>query len=193
MRQFIKANGETTERLYLLSSLCTGGSREDDSVAALQRILAIMPDHAGANNDLGYFWVNAGIHLDQAGPMIRKALEDKPDDPAFLDSLGWFYYKSGRFDEARKLLEKALSMPDGLSPEVIQHLADTLYRQGHSQEAIQHWAAALQLLELTSHLNPNDLKVKDYVSKALTEARAGRTPALSPIVEASPVKSADSH
>src|ERR1043165_6107853 len=94
-------------------------------------------DHIGANNDLGYFWANNGIHLEQAEPMIRKALEGKPEDPAFIDSLGWLYYKQGKFNDAAVALEKAISLPGGASPEVIRHLGDALYRLDRPREAIE--------------------------------------------------------
>jgi tetratricopeptide (TPR) repeat protein len=190
MRDFMQANGETTERLYLLSNFYSMAGNEDATVAALQRVLAIMPDHIGANNDLAYFWVNAGIHLEQAEPMIRKALENKPNDPAFLDSLGWLYYKQGKFAEAAALLLTALAMPDGTAPEVVQHLGDTLYRMGRGPEAIEQWAKALQMLAIAGKLTAADVKVREYLTKVVTEARAGRVPAVSPIVEAGPAKAA---
>jgi predicted Zn-dependent protease len=192
MREFMKANGETSERLYLLANFCSMAGNEDGSVAALQRVLAIMPDHIGANNDLGYFWVNAGIHMEQAEPMIRKALENKPNDPSFLDSLGWLNYKQGKFAEAAALLQKALALPDGTAPEVVQHFGDTLYRMGRGPEAIEQWAKALQMLAISAKLSAAEAKVREYLTKAVTEARAGRVPAVSPIVEAGPSKAAGS-
>jgi tetratricopeptide (TPR) repeat protein len=190
LRGFMKTCGETTERLYLLSHFYATAGNDDSSVAALQRLLAIMPDNIGANNDLGYFWVNAGIHLEQAEPMIRKALENKPDDPAFLDSLAWLYYKQGKFPEAAALLQKALAMPDGSAPEVIQHFADTLYRLGRQPEAVEQWAKALQLLSISGKVTPADLKERDYLTKAVTEARAGRTPNVTPTALSDQTKAA---
>ncbi len=190
MRDFMKENGETTDRLYLLAHFHSSTGNDDASVAALQRVLAIMPDHIGANNDLGYFWINAGIHLEQAEPMIRKALENKPDDPAFLDSLAWLYYKQGKFAEAAALLQKALALPNGTAPEVVQHLGDTLYRMGRLPDAIEEWARALQLLALTKSLSTADLKVREYLTRAVTEAKAGRRPEISPILDTDKSKAA---
>jgi tetratricopeptide (TPR) repeat protein len=182
MRDFIRANGETSNRLYALAHYDTLAGNDDASVAALQRLLAIMPDHIGANNDLGYFWVNAGIHLEQAEPMINKALDNKPDDPAFLDSLAWLHYKQGRFEQAATLLQKVLASPEGAAPEVIQHFADTLYRLGRTPEAVTQWEKALQLLTISGRLAPPDLKERDYLIRVVSEARAGRAPDVSPTV-----------
>jgi len=190
MRDFMKANGETTERLYLLSRFYSASGNDDASVAALQRVLAIMPDHIGANNDLGYFWVNAGIHLEQAEPMLNKALANKPEDPAFLDSLAWLNYKRGKFAEAAALLQKALALPNGTAPEVVQHLGDTLYRMGRGPEAVEQWAKALQMLAIADKLTAADRKEREYLTQAVTEARAGRVPEVSPIAEVESTKAA---
>jgi tetratricopeptide (TPR) repeat protein len=190
MRNFMKAGGETTERLYLLSHFYSTSGNDDASVAALQRVLAIMPDNLGANNDLGYFWVNAGIHLEQAEPMIRKALENKPEDPAFLDSLAWLNYKRGKFADAAALLQKALALPNGMAPEVVRHFGDALYRMGREPEAVEQWAKALQMLAISEKLTPADRKEREYLTQAVTEARAGRVPEVSPVVEAESTKAA---
>jgi tetratricopeptide (TPR) repeat protein len=149
-----------------------------------------MPDHIGANNDLGYFWANAGIRLDQAEPMIKKAVENKPDDPAFIDSLGWLYYKQGKFADARLQLERAISLPGGASAEGIQHLGDTLYRLGKTQEAIDRWAQAREMLGSPDKLSPDDKKESQYLSAALAAARAGKEPALSPLADSPGTKAA---
>ena len=122
--------------------------------------------------------------------MIRKALDNKPDDPAFLDSLGWLYYKQGKFAEAAALLQKALALPDGTAPEVVQHFGDTLYRMGRGPEAIEQWAKALQMLQISDKLTSADRKERDYLTKAVAESRAGRTPAVSPLAESDKSKSA---
>jgi tetratricopeptide (TPR) repeat protein len=181
LRNFMEARGESTEVLYLLGHLYAEAGQEDASVASLQRILAIMPDHIGANNDLGYFWTNAGIHLDLAEPMINKALQNKPGDASFIDSLGWLYYKQGRFDDAVSQLERAAALPGGAQAEVIRHLGDALYRQNRAAEAIERWAEALQRLSVTESMSRNDRAQRDYLNTVLTEARAGRPVPVSPV------------
>jgi tetratricopeptide (TPR) repeat protein len=190
MRDFIKFNGETTERLYLLSHFYSAAANDDAAVAALQRVLSIMPDNIGANNDLGYFWANAGIHLDQAEPMIRKALENRPDDPAFMDSLGWVYYKQGKFSEAMDLIQKAASLPGGNDPEVLQHLGDTMYRLGRGPDAIEKWKQALQQIRIADHQTAADRKKQEYLSKVVNDAQAGNTPAVSATIDTDAAKSA---
>lgn len=190
---FIRSNGETTERLYALSHFYSAAGDFDASTASLQRILAIMPDHIGANNDLGYFWVDAGLRLADAEKMIQKAIENEPNNSAFLDSLGWLYYKQGRFNDAVVQLTKALSLPGGNEPEVIQHLADALYRVGRTTEAVERWRQAREMLGAdTSGLTPHEKKNRDYLDKVISTSARGDQPELTPIANAATRPAAES-
>jgi tetratricopeptide (TPR) repeat protein len=181
LRTLIHDNGETPDRVYSLSHLYSVAGQDDQSVAALQQVLALMPDHTGANNDLGYFWADAGIHLDDAERMIKRAVENEPTNSAFLDSMGWLEYKQGRFADAIGWLERAVAQPDGMEAEVVQHLGDALYRAGRKPEALERWAQAQSLLSIeNAPPSPAQEKLKNYLTKVLTAARAGQEPALTP-------------
>ena len=184
LRTFIHDNGETPDRLYSLSHLYSAANDDDDSVAALQQVLTLMPSHTGANNDLGFFWTDQGIHLDDAEPMMKKALDNEPNNSAFLDSLGWLYYKQGKFAEALTFLERAVAQPDGMEAEVVQHLGDTLYRSNRKPEALERWTQAQSLLTLeTSPTDPDPKsheKLKNYLTQVLNAARNGQDPLLTP-------------
>ena len=76
----------------------------DKAATLLKKSIELDPSKAAqAYNYLGYMWVDRNLNLDEAGSMIRKALEIEPENGAFLDSLGWFYFKKGDF--ARALTE----------------------------------------------------------------------------------------
>ena len=98
-----------------------------------------------AYNYLGYMWVDKGMNLEEAGGMIRKALEISPKNGAYLDSLGWYYFKVGKFDEARRELLAALDVMEEEDPVVFEHLADTYEKLGNLKEAISFWEKALKL------------------------------------------------
>jgi tetratricopeptide (TPR) repeat protein len=180
---FIRSNGETTERLYNLSHFYSAAGNEEASTAALERILAIMPDHVGANNDLGYFWVDEGIKLPEAEKMILKAIENEPNNSAFLDSLGWLYYKQGKFEQAVTALNKAISIPGGIEPEVLQHVGDAMYRTGKRQEAVERWRQAYDMLAGVeeSKLSAREKKQKEYLNKAIGSDSRGAQPELTPV------------
>jgi Tfp pilus assembly protein PilF len=153
-----------------------------------------MPDHTGANNDLGYFWTDAGKNLDQAEKMIKKALDNQPNNAAYLDSLGWVFYKQGKFNEAIPWFEKAVATPDGMEAEVVQHLGDALYRAGRPGEAAERWMQARTLLSETlgngETLTKDKQKIKTYLDAALAAVKSGATPKLSPIAKETTPKAA---
>lgn len=91
--------------------------------AAVRDVLARNPDHPAALNALGYLWADHDQNLEEAVRMIQKALEADPENGAFLDSLGWAYYRLGRLQDARELLERALVRSGG-DAVIHEHLGD---------------------------------------------------------------------
>jgi Tfp pilus assembly protein PilF len=190
LQGFMDANGVTTERLYSLSHFYSSAGNEEMSERCLQRLLSIMPDHVGANNDLGYFWADEGVHLDQAEKMIKKALENEPGNAAFQDSLGWLYYKQGRFGQAVTVLQDAAALPEGNEAEVIQHLGDALYRVGKRAEAVERWSQANEMLVRVGSPTKAEAKLKAYLGKVIQQTKAGQDATVSPTAESSAGKSA---
>lgn len=108
----------------------------------LRAILKKDPDNATALNALGYALANLTGRHAEALPLIRRALELKPDDPAVMDSMGWAEYKRGDLEAARQWLEKAYAaFPD---PEVAAHLGEVLWQSGDPARAREMWQKALQ-------------------------------------------------
>jgi len=64
-------------------------------------------------NYLGYSWVDKGMNLDEGFAMLKRAVDQRPDDGFIVDSLGWAYYKLGQYPEAVKDLERAVSLKPG--------------------------------------------------------------------------------
>jgi tetratricopeptide (TPR) repeat protein len=84
------------------------------------------------------------IRLNEALDMIKKAVDQEPDNGAFLDSLGWVYYRLGRLDEAVDYLKRAVQQ-SGKDPTVNDHLGDVYMKQGNLKEAIEQWETSLRL------------------------------------------------
>ena len=122
----------------------------------LQMALKVDPDNAGANNDLGYEWADAGTHLSDAEAMIRRAIDLEPDNAAYLDSLGWVLYKRGEFDESRRYLEKAVLPASEADPTVLDHLGDDLYRLNQNADAASRWKDSLAKVEDRLKLRQQD-------------------------------------
>lgn len=99
----------------------------------LRRVMAAEADSPIALNALGYTFANHNVRLPEAEALIQKALAIKPDDPAYIDSLGWLRFRQGRLNEANQLIEKAYGlMPDA---EIGAHLVEIRWTQGHRWRA----------------------------------------------------------
>ena len=115
----------------------------DLSEAEFRKILAINPDSPGALNYLGYTFADRGVKLTEALSMIQKALEKDPGNGAYLDSLGWVYFKLDRLPEAEAQLKLSIDKVP-TDPTVRDHLGDVYAKQGKLKEAIDQWQGSLQ-------------------------------------------------
>lgn len=110
--------------------------------ADMRSILETEPDNAHALNALGFTLADHNDRLDEAYQYLQKAIEILPDDPAIIDSFGWVNYRLGNYEEAIRLLKKALSQfQDG---EIAAHLGEVLWVTGQQQEALEVWQRALE-------------------------------------------------
>jgi tetratricopeptide (TPR) repeat protein len=128
--------------------------------ADMQKALALFPDQPLVLNYLGYSWVDKGMHLDQGMDMIRRAVEQRPDDGYIVDSLGWAYFRTGNYDEAVKELERAVLLkPD--DPTINDHLGDAYWRVGRTLEAHFQWSQAKDFKPEPDELATLEKKLKD--------------------------------
>lgn len=110
--------------------------------ADFKMALSLYPDQPDVLNYLGYSWIDQGINLDEGLDLIRKAVELKPNSGYIIDSLGWAYYRLGRYEEAVTELESALEkMPS--DPVINDHLGDAYWQTGRKLEAVFQWKHAL--------------------------------------------------
>ena len=105
-------------------------------------MLVADPKNAQALNYLGYMLADRGVRLDEALGYIRKAVAIDPQNGAYLDSLGWAYYRLGNYDLAEENLRRA-SEKIGSDPTVQAHLGDVYQKTGRLKLATTHWQRAL--------------------------------------------------
>ena len=109
----------------------------------LKAALKLKPDYHEALNFLGYSYLEQDRNIDKAGVMIRKALTLEPENGAYIDSLGWFYFKKGKFKDASIELEKAASLLS--DPAIYDHLGDVFLKLGNRDNARLNWNKSLKL------------------------------------------------
>ncbi len=128
--------------------------------ADFKRALELNPDQPQVLNYLGYSWVDQGMNLMPALEMIQKAVAAAPNDGYIIDSLGWAYYRLGRYEQAVQQLELAVQLRS-TDPEINDHLGDAYWRAGRKLEAKFQWNVAASV--------DKDGNVKERVAKKLAE------------------------
>jgi tetratricopeptide (TPR) repeat protein len=141
-------------RFRLGSSLERAGQYAEAEKTFLE-LLQMRPNDAPAQNYLGYMWADRGEKLQEAHELLEKAVGREPRNGAYLDSLGWVYFRLGKLEQAQaNLLEAKRREPD--DPTIEEHLGDLSERQGNITRAVRHWERALVL----KHEEPDKVKQK---------------------------------
>jgi tetratricopeptide (TPR) repeat protein len=111
--------------------------------AEFRKVLALNPDNAAALNYLGYMLADRNQHLEEARDLILKAVAREPNSGAYLDSLGWVYFRLDKLAEAEDKLRQAMQYMSR-DPTVHDHLAEVYFREGKVREAIVQWQSSLR-------------------------------------------------
>ncbi|MGB2716225.1 MAG: tetratricopeptide repeat protein [Vicinamibacterales bacterium] len=128
--------------MYVLAQILEAKGDAVGAEASLRELLARDPRDATALNYLGYMFAERGARLDEAIDLVQRALKIEPDNPSFLDSLGWAYFQQGRLDLADGPLTDAAAKLQSSS--VVQdHLGDLRFKQGRYADAIAAWERSL--------------------------------------------------
>ncbi len=127
----------------------------DQVVDMLKRILNHDSRHSEALNFLAYTYAVRGERLDEAESLVRRALEQRPDDGYYLDTLAWVLYKKGEISEAIAIQKEALqhTRDDAVMHE---HMGDMLWKEGRHDAARDQWRQALRL----RHEQPDVIRKK---------------------------------
>ncbi|CAH1669629.1 tetratricopeptide repeat protein [Chelatococcus asaccharovorans] len=137
--------------------------------ADFKKALELAPESIGRDralilNYLAYSWVDQGLNIDEAFQMLRRAVELRPRDGYIVDSLGWAYYRLGRYDDAVRELEKAVDLRPA-DPTINDHLGDAYWKVGRKLEAKFQWNHARDL-----DPEPEDLvKIKKKIEQGLPD------------------------
>ena len=153
--------------------------------ADMRKALELQPEQPHVLNYLGYSWIDQGINLDDAMKMIKRAVEQRPDDGYIVDSLGWAYYRIGNYEDAVKNLERAIDLKPE-DPTINDHLGDAYWRVGRKLEAAFQWQHAKDLKPEAEELPKIEAKLQKCVP-----TEGGDKPEGCALNEATPAASAD--
>lgn len=118
--------------------------RWSESEADLKQSLKLKPNNPSVMNYLAYSWVDRGVNVEEALGMLKQAVAARPEDGYIVDSLGWAYFKLGKYEEAVRYLEQAILLEPGLAT-INDHLGDAYWKVGRHNEARFQWQHALTM------------------------------------------------
>ena len=133
-----------------------------------KKVLAVMPDNPATLNYLGYMLTDRSVRLPEALAMIQKAVDAEPNNGAYLDSLGWVYFRMGRLPEAEDNMRRAVELTPH-DPTMHDHYAEVLFKASKVKEAVAQWEASLREWQTTSPAEMDSAevaKVRDKLENA---------------------------
>lgn len=155
------ASEKTNWVYYYYRGICEERSKQwSKAEADMRKALELQPEQPHVLNYLGYSWIDQGINLDEGMKMIKRAVDQRPDDGYIVDSLGWAYYRIGNYEDAVKNLERAIDLKPE-DPTINDHLGDAYWRVGRTLEAKFQWAHARDLKPEPEELPKIEAKIEN--------------------------------
>ncbi|HYL10912.1 MAG TPA: tetratricopeptide repeat protein [Candidatus Acidoferrales bacterium] len=127
---------------FMLGAIYERQKMFDRAETEFRRVLEVNPRNAAVLNYYGYMLGDLGIRLEEARALVQRALVEDPYNGAYLDSLGWIYYKQNRFSEAETSLLKAVER-ESRDPTIHGHLGDVYFKTGRPDLAAAEWEKSL--------------------------------------------------
>ena len=163
-------NEKTSWISYYYRGICEERSKQwSKAEADMRKALELQPEQPHVLNYLGYSWIDQGINLDEGMKMIKRAVDQRPDDGYIVDSLGWAFFRIGNYEEAVKNLERAIDLKPE-DPTINDHLGDAYWRIGRTLEAKFQWAHARDLKPEPDELPKIEAKLENGLPEDTSSA-----------------------
>ena len=167
-----KENDKNSWVYYYYRGICEERAKQwNKAEADMRKALELQPEQPHVLNYLGYSWIDQGINLDDGMKMIKRAVDQRPDDGYIVDSLGWAYYRIGNYEDAVKNLERAIDLKPE-DPTINDHLGDAYWRVGRTLEAKFQWAHARDLKPEPEDLPKIEAKIEHGLPDDTSSAAA---------------------
>ena len=127
---------------FMLGAIYERQKKFDEAEQEFRKVLDENPDNAAVLNYYGYMLADRGVRLEEATSLIQRAVQREPSNGAYLDSLGWAYYKQNKLAEAEEYLRKAADR-DRHDPTILSHLGSAYLKMGQSERAAEIMERAL--------------------------------------------------
>jgi tetratricopeptide (TPR) repeat protein len=152
---------------FMLGAIYERQKKYDQAEQEFRKVLSQNPNNAEVLNYYGYMLADRGTRLEEATSLIQRAVKQDPSNGAYLDSLGWAYYKANKFAEAEEYLRKATDK-DSHDPTILGHLADVYLKMGQTdraatlmERALAEWQRAVPSDYEPDKVNELDAQLKN--------------------------------
>lgn len=137
-----KSDDEKENVHFMRGAMFERQKKFDQAEAEFRQVLKLNPESASALNYLGYMLADRNVRLQEALDMIKKAVDMEPNNGAFLDSLGWVYFRLNRLEDAAEQLRRSLQRTSR-DPTVHEHLGDVYNGMNNLKDAITMWERSI--------------------------------------------------
>src|SRR4030081_1505470 len=157
---------------YYYRGICEERSKQwSKAEADMRKALDLQPEQPHVLNYLGYSWIDQGINLDEGMKMIKRAVDQRPDDGYIVDSLGWAYFRIGNYEDAVKNLERAIDLKPE-DPKINDQLGAAYWRFCRPLEAKFQCAHARDLKPEPEELPKIEAKINNGLSENASSSAA---------------------
>lgn len=163
---------EKSNILFMRGAMFEREKKFDLAEQTFRKVLETDATNASALNYLGYMLADRNVRLSEAQDYIQRAVKLEPNNYAFLDSLGWVYYRLNKLNDAEQQLTRSLQM-SSKDPTIHDHLGDVYFKEGKTRDAIAQWQSSLKQY---SEGSPSDAEPEEVakVQKKLDSARVAQ-------------------
>lgn len=144
LEQIRRNDDKNRDVSFQLGSFYERSGAHDKAEKIFEEILLQDPEHSPTLNYLGYMWADRGVKLNRSAELLEKAVKLEPQNGAYVDSLGWVYFRMGKLDLAEQHLSEAARLIPR-DPTIQAHLGDVYMKKGQPAKALERYRAALDL------------------------------------------------
>ena len=128
--------------LVVLAEVYQADKKYDLSFKTFEEALQLDQNNPLLLNNYAYFLALRKSNLDKAMKLSEVSLEKQPNNPSFLDTKGFIYFQTEKFEEAKNFLEKAFQQGGEKNGAIAEHLGDALFKLGKHEDAVLYWKRA---------------------------------------------------
>ena len=159
LKRALRIDPKNTQALGMMGMIYDGKDMFNKSDSIYSVAVSIDSTDILILNNFAYSLSERGVELEKAYKMVKKAVDEDPENSSYLDTIGWVLYKLGNYVEAEDYIKKAIQLDEN-NATLLDHLGDIKYRQGNKEEARNKWESALEL-------DSENLEIKNKIEKGL--------------------------